>query len=114
MRRRTRTRIGRLRHRVTVQSASGTRGTRGEVTGSWSTVEEISAGVESLTGKELEVANHKWAEASYSVKIRKPADFTLTTKHRFLFESTPLQIGYVSGLERQPGEEIEVLCKQVD
>ena len=75
------TRIGRMRQRVTIQSNTGTKGTRGQKADTWTDVKQVWARVQTLTGTENQTANMQIASATHLVTIRWRSD--VTEKMRF-------------------------------
>lgn len=63
-------RSGRLRHPVMLQQKTETRGTSGGVSTTWTDVEQIWAGIEPLSGKEILSARQIQNEVQVRVVIR--------------------------------------------
>jgi SPP1 family predicted phage head-tail adaptor len=101
---------GDLRHRVAVQARASGTGTRGEPTGSWSTVGGRWAEIINLSGSELEKARQLQADASVRVRFRFYSG--LTTRHRLLFGSRVFQIGHIDDVD-QLGVEHILTCSEV-
>ncbi|HKJ61470.1 MAG TPA: phage head closure protein [Hyphomicrobiales bacterium] len=64
------TRIGQLRHRLTIEQAARTDDSGGGATLVWNTVAEVWGAVEALSGKESVEADRTSGSAIYSVTIR--------------------------------------------
>jgi SPP1 family predicted phage head-tail adaptor len=104
-------RAGKLRHQVSVQSATDTTDGRGSTTQSWSTVTTVWASVEPISGRELLRGDQVAADVTHRVRLRAPG-LTLTPRHRLLFGSRHLAIDRVINVEER-GEEYELLCHEV-
>ena len=63
-------RAGQLRHKVTLESRTESRGSAGEVNQTWDAISAVWARVEPLSGRELERAQMLHAEVDYKVTIR--------------------------------------------
>jgi len=102
-------RAGKLRHRVDIQLPSTTQGTRGQRTGSSTTkAESIPCSIETLTGRELELARQVVSNATVRVTMRYPG-ITLTTKHFLMFGDRQLNIGHINDVD-QIGREFILTC----
>lgn len=62
--------IGKLRHRLELQSPSKTRGSMGEVTTVWTTQSTVWGSLRPLSGKEREEATQTNEEVNYRARIR--------------------------------------------
>jgi SPP1 family predicted phage head-tail adaptor len=67
---------GRLRHRVTIQSATETRDAVGAVTKTWATLASVWASVEPLGGREFFSASQVQSDVTTRIRIRYRADVT--------------------------------------
>jgi SPP1 family predicted phage head-tail adaptor len=63
-------RIGRLRHRVTLQRRTGAANAFNEPTDTWTDIATVSAGVEPISGREYFAAQQVQSEVSHRVTIR--------------------------------------------
>lgn len=90
-----RQRIGKLRKRVTIQRrAKALDNSFGLSTNTWTDLRTIAAKVESLNGRELELARQRVPEASLIVTIRHVVG--LTTSDRLKYGNRILEIGSVA------------------
>lgn len=78
-------RSGRLRHKVTIQTASEAIDSFGQAIKTWSTYAQPFASVEPLNGKEFFTANADNSEVTVRIRLRYLAG--LTTKMRVLWDS---------------------------
>ncbi len=69
-------RAGRLRHRVSVQSAVQTRTADGAVTQTWSTDRTAWAAIEPLTGREFFAEQQTQADVSHRILLRYKSGLT--------------------------------------
>lgn len=105
-----RPRIGKLRHRITIQSQGTNLDNEfGLAASSWTDERTVAAEVRTLAGRELEIARQRVAEASLIVTIRHVVG--LTTQKRFKFKDRILHIGFV-GDEEERGRFLKVLCTE--
>ncbi len=84
---------GKFRHRVTIQSASESRDTTGELLLTWSAIErgEVWASIDPLSSTERPDSSQQQAIATHTVIIRH-SNLTVTHKHRLLFGSRVFNI----------------------
>lgn len=73
-------RIGKMRHRVALQSRAATQAGTGQPTGAWSTVATVWASIEPLQGRELVAAMAAQSELTHRVTLRYRSG--ITTKMR--------------------------------
>lgn len=90
---------GRLRHVVTIEQATETRNAIGEKVPTWSTFDTVRAGIRPLSGRELDAARQRFAEASHEVELRYLPG--LTPKMRFKFGMRILDIGFIRNVEER-------------
>ncbi len=86
-------RIGRLRHRVTLQqqtAAYDALGRQSRQPTQWTNVAQLWAEVRELSGKESERAKQMAADASHSVTIRHRAG--VSSQNRILFRGRALEV----------------------
>lgn len=101
---------GQLRHLVTIQTPPTSAGTRGQSSGSWSTVEaNVPAKIENLTGREAERARQIAPTATHQVTLRYRSG--VTTQQRLLFGSRELNIEHVNNLDER-NRVLVLLCKE--
>jgi SPP1 family predicted phage head-tail adaptor len=100
-------RAGRLRHRVTVESATETQGASGEVTLGWTTWASAWAAVEPLAGAERFAAQQVNAEVTHRVTLRHLPG--LSPRMRIRHEGRVLEIDAVLNVEERD-RETHALC----
>ena len=101
--------IGKLRHRIGIQTSSDTQNAYGEIEKAWTTAKTVWASVEPLTGRELFQAQQVVATASHRVRIRY--DSTVTETSRVLFGSRIFDINAIMNRDERNAE-IELLCTE--
>ncbi len=99
---------GKLRERVTVQQASGSRNSLGETVLSWTDFAEVWANVEGVSAREALIAGQQETTVSHRVRIRYLPG--LTQQMRFSWRSRTLEI--VSLLEHGNRSEHEAICQE--
>ena len=105
-------RIGPMRKRGAIQSASNTRDDYGEPIPSWSTDATVWASIEPLNGRELVSAQQQHAETTHRVRMRYQPGTTVTAAKRLLFGSRVLEI--ISVINRKEKKRmLEILCKEI-
>ena len=105
-------RIGRLRHRLRIQSATETRTGSGGVTYTWATDAVVWAAVRPLLGREYMEARRVDAAVTHEVRIRYRSG--LTPSHRFVFDNdTSRELNIVSVLNvDERDRELVVMCRE--
>ena len=105
-------RVGRLRHRVQIQSATESADSFGEPTFTWATYARRLASIEPLQGRELFTAQQVNPEITIRVRLRYDQDLAdLTPKHRLVFGSRTLEIDSVIKPDER-NRELQLLCKE--
>lgn len=99
---------GRLRERVTVQSATETRNNLGESVQTWSTFAERWASVEGLSGREVLLSGQQQTEVTHRVRMRYVEG--MTQRMRLFWRGRVLEI--TSLLEHNNRTEHELLCTE--
>ena len=99
---------GRLRERVTIQSASEHRNAMGETTQTWSTYAERWASVQGISAREFLLSGQQQTEISHRVRLRYVDGLTSTM--RVLWRGRVLEIA--SALEHNNRSEHELLCTE--
>lgn len=104
-------RAGQLRHRLKIQtdSGAGSYGSRGQVTTSWATTDTVWGSVETLNGKEAELARQVYPSATLRVTIRHSTK--LTVKKRFQFGTRNLNIGHIDNTDQRNIQQV-CLCSE--
>lgn len=103
---------GNLRHRLTIQEATGKASTFGGSTENlWTDVITVWGSVRPMLGKEAEQAQHMVSEVSHTIKIRYPDPDTIVvgSKHRILFGTRIFDVEYVLN-EDERNRELKLLC----
>jgi SPP1 family predicted phage head-tail adaptor len=100
---------GKLRERVTVQQASGSRNSLGETVLSWSDFATVWASVEGVSAREALAAGQQDTTITHRVRLRYLPG--LTQRDRFSWGSRTLNI--VSLLEYNNRAEHVAICEEV-
>ena len=104
-------RAGPLRHRVDIKLPSDTKDSRGQRTGDPVVkASRVQCSIETLNGRELEIARQVVSNATLRVRMRYPG-FDLTTKHFLTFGTRQLNIGHVNNVD-QIGREFILTCSE--
>lgn len=102
--------IGDLRHKVTIQTKSVTRGTAGQEVETWADTATKWASIEPLTGREYWQAQQINAEMTSKITIRYY--FGLTTTNRIKFGTRCFDILSVQNIKER-NEFMVLMCKEV-
>lgn len=102
-------RIGRLRHRVTVEQVTRTTDGQGGWTEAWGTLATVRAGVEPLRGQERFEAQKLNARISHKVVIRFLSG--VTAAHRVKFGDRYLTIEGVVNINEK-NQTMELYCSE--
>lgn len=102
---------GKLRHRITIQSATQTTNGFGEVTKTWATFATVWAAVEPLTGREYMQARQ--AEASVTTKIRIRERSGVTERMRVSWGAHVFDIDAVLA-DPTNAREMVLMCSEVE
>ena len=70
--------IGKLRHRVWLQTKTETQDAEGGVVPTWTSQSEMWASIEPMSGRELEIASQMQSEATVKITIRFQRAFGFT------------------------------------
>lgn len=103
-------RAGRLRHRVTVQSASSSTDSFGQPQPSWASVGTYWANVVPLMGKEAERARQIRADVTHTVQMRIPT--AITPEMRLSYDSRTLNIVEVVNIDER-NREYRLTCVEI-
>jgi SPP1 family predicted phage head-tail adaptor len=101
---------GKLRHRVTIQTATSAQDATGYPVKTWGTLATVWAMVLPLQGRELVAAQQAQSESTVHIRTRYLSG--VTTKDRILFGTRVYEINGIVN----PGErniELQFLCKEV-
>ena len=98
-----------LRHRITIDTATTTQNSFGEPTASWATTYAAWASIEPLNGRELIQAQQVQSEVTHRVILRHRD--SVTPRQRVSFGSRTLEILYVINPDER-NERLELLCKE--
>jgi len=101
---------GKLRHVLALQQRDTAIGTRGQKASTFATLATIRAAVETLGGREAELARKLSADATLKVTVRYYPG--VTVEHRFLCGARVLNIGHVNNW-LQRNEWLICLCAEV-
>lgn len=99
---------GKLRERVTVQVASGTTNSVGELVLSWADSSAVWASVEGVSAREQLLSGQSQVAISHRVRLRYLPG--LTQSNRFVWRNRTLEI--VSLLEHNNRSEHEAICQE--
>jgi len=102
-------RIGELRHRVTIQSATETQDSYGQAVLSFSTLATRWASIEQLSGREFFDASKVAAEVTHRVRIRYMTG--ITPKMRVVYGSRTFEIVAITNPEER-NIALDLLCKE--
>lgn len=98
-----------MRHPVTIQEVVETTNAIGEVAETWTTLSEVWASIEPISGREFQVVQQIAAETTHKVSIRYLEG--VTPKHRVLFGSRVFDILAVRNVE-EVGRVMDLLCRE--
>lgn len=100
--------IGKLRHRIEIQTASEAADSLGQMTKTWTTAVTRYAAIEPLSGRELIQAQQVNSEITHKVTLRY---YAVTSKMRFKFGSRYFEIMSVINKEERNLETV-CMCKE--
>jgi SPP1 family predicted phage head-tail adaptor len=98
-----------MRHPVTIQEAVESTNGVGETVETWTTLDEVWASIEPISGREFQAVQQIAAETTHKVTIRYLAG--VTPKHRVLFGSRVFDILAVRNVE-EVGRITDLLCRE--
>jgi len=101
--------IGKLRHRIELQSAIIDKDDYGQQTENHGTYDTVWASVVPLTGRELEYAQQLQAETNYKITIRYNSAVKKTDQ--ILFDDRIFEINAILNFEEK-NEYLILLCKE--
>lgn len=103
---------GKLRHRITLQSPTGSRDAVGERTTTWTSVATVFASVNPLSVRDLLAASQLQSEVSHRVRIRySSAVAAIDASWRVLFGSRVLVVQGVRNID-ETRSELELMCSE--
>jgi SPP1 family predicted phage head-tail adaptor len=102
--------VGKLRHRVSLQSPTATANDYGEKIAAWTTYATVWAEIKPLQGRELENAQQISEKCDYEVFIRYNTGVLST--HRVIYGSRTFEIQAVLNLEER-NEILKLICTEV-
>lgn len=108
-------RAGRLRHRITLQFNSPSRGAAGEVVDSWSDQFTVWASIEPLKGEEFLEGQAQSQKVTYRVEARYRSGFTPEKRLKFTDrESTTRYLWIESVIEPYiRGTDLKLMCREM-
>jgi SPP1 family predicted phage head-tail adaptor len=101
---------GTLRHKINLQSKTGTPDEYGEPIESWTTYATVRARISPLSGEELIAAQQVQAETTHNVEIRYRA--AVTTTNKIIFGSRTLEIVSIVNPDERNKNQI-LLCREL-
>ena len=101
--------IGKLRHRITIQTYTASKNSFGEEIKLWTDYARVSASIEPLSGKELFTAQQLHAETTTQIIIRYLEG--MNTSMRILFGTKVYDILHISNKEER-NIAVYLLCKE--
>lgn len=102
----------RLNKRVSIQSKTITRGSRGSQVETWVDDFTTWGEVKTLTGREIEAAKQIHAESTVEVNIRYSTSREVTSQKRVMYGTRTLHILAVINVNEE-NKELKLLCKEV-
>jgi SPP1 family predicted phage head-tail adaptor len=102
---------GKLRHRVELQRVNVAADSHGDQVKTWSTLAEVWASIEQLSGREFVQASAAASDLTCRIRIRGRSDFTLTPKDRVKFGLRTFDIRHVLDWGDR-GVETQLLCTE--
>jgi len=105
-------RIGPMKKRVAIRSATAVQDEYHENTLTWATDATVWASIEPLSGRELVSAQQQHAETTHRVRMRYQPGITVTAEKRLLYDSRVFEIVSVI-LNKEGKRMLEILCKEI-
>lgn len=102
---------GKLKHRISLQSATTAKNTFGEDVQTWATYATVWAEVTPLNGRELLYAQQASSETSYRVSIRYNSSVAPT--NRLVWGSKTLEVTAVINVGAD-NRELELMCREIN
>jgi SPP1 family predicted phage head-tail adaptor len=105
-------RIGKLRHRVTVQAPSVVKDTLAQDVKSWATVGTFWAEVVPKGGREAVNAQQVRADSNFVVRMRYQGSTAITPQCQLIHRGRTLKITSVNDVDERR-RELEIACQEV-
>lgn len=102
-------RAGELRLRVAIQERDSATGSRGQSTESWETIDNRWADKMDVSGDEQQWVRQLAPTASTVFTIRRPRQYTLSTRHRLVYRGTYYNIISIVG-EDSTDQTLKLVC----
>jgi SPP1 family predicted phage head-tail adaptor len=102
--------IGKLRHRVSLQSSTATANEFGEKIPAWSTYATVWAEIMPLQGRELENAQQISEKCDFEIFIRYNS--AVQSTHRVIFGSRTFEIQAVLNIEERNAK-LKLICTEI-
>lgn len=67
---------------IQIEQPTGETGSRGQPSGDWQSIDQLTAHVETLAGRQLEQARQVYAVATHRVTTWQPTGYRISTGHR--------------------------------
>jgi SPP1 family predicted phage head-tail adaptor len=104
-------RIGRMRHRITIQRRAITFNDLGEPVETWSDWKRIWASVEPLSGREYFSSAQAQAEVTHRIRMRRADGFTTTD--RIVFNDRVFEVDSIQNIGERNKELVVMAVEQV-
>lgn len=93
---------GKLRHKIQVQrnAGEGSYGSHGEITDNWTKDFEAWASIETLSGRELELARQNFATATHRITMRYDSRLD-NTRHRIAHAGRTFHIEHADNVDQR-------------
>jgi SPP1 family predicted phage head-tail adaptor len=102
-------RIGKLRHRITIEQVTETQDTDGSALESWSTYATVQASIEPISGREYFTAQSTQADVTHRISLRYVSG--ITPKMRVNFSSRIFDILSVINVN-ECNRELQLMCRE--
>jgi SPP1 family predicted phage head-tail adaptor len=102
-------RIGKLRHRITIERVTETRDTDGSVIETWSTYVTVQASIEPISGREYFAAQSTQADATHRISLRYLSG--IVPKMRVKFGSRIFDILSIINVDER-NRELQLMCRE--
>ena len=102
---------GKLRNLVQLQRATVTTDSHGDQVKAWSTLAEVWASIEPLSGREFLQASQVTSDVTVRIRLRGRSDLSLTPKDRVTFGARTFDIRHVIDWGGR-GVETQLMCTE--